>query len=368
MLIHRKLQGCLNQLKRQDTGPDIRRNAELLLQKLLMLLVDNKIRHGLSHSEELHELASTLRASRPELAGTAAVLADHFGYRLAHIAMRSRQWKLAVELLDQVIESCSALGMARLYRAVCTSKLTDSKLDVEQLATLAQELVATVPTGGPGPLDLAVQDPLTNMAELFLIMQDAPDTVIDALYDTEHEDALQRGLTAGLTLLLAPDNGSSIENLVMCEWLAMRHLDELKAEGWLVVDAMAPRGMIGRGTAVKHLRGEPNKPQLTEVVQVMGMHAPQSLTLRELKKLFKQQEEKSAGQDGEAIGQSSKAKKSSASKSITDVLDRAPGGIRIDTGGMVIENENGIWNLKRPYVVIMSDARRTLHQSLPSCQ
>lgn len=361
MLILEKLKPCLQTLQQHDLSADLRRGAERQFSKLLMQLVDSKIRHGLGGSEELEQLAKTVLKPGLHLHGSAAILLDHFRYRLAHVAMRSGQWSLAHELLEPVVQGRSSLRLALIYQAVCMSKLENSRLEPGNLYELVRALTTPLELDGPGPLDLAVQDPVTNMGELFLLLQDADSHVIDGLYDSDQGDPIKRGLTAGLTVLLVPADGEPVEQTTG-EWLALQQLRELEQEGWLVVDSAAPFGEQGRGSAVKHPRGEPNKPQLQAILQVLAQAAPVPLSLARIKALLRSE----AGPD--LIGQP-RANKDHQTEALDSIpVERAPRAHLVAGERPVIDNTDRRWSLIPPYAVIKRDSRRTLHQSLPKPQ
>lgn len=361
MLIQNKLRNCLHQLMRPLLTPEERQGAERLFSKLLLQLVDGKIRHGLAHSDELAGLAEVVLDPSLHLDGSAAILLDHFRYRLAHVAMRNRNWILAQQLLEPVIRGRESLRLARVYQALCSGKLRESPLSPEVLQELVTALVSPGASDGPGPLDLVVQDPVTNMAELFLLMQDAPEGVIDSLYDANHGDLLERGLTSGLSLLLVPENGQPT-HLEIGEWLALQQLEELKAAGWLVVDATVRLGDLGHGSPVKHPRGEPNKKQLQAILQVLARVAPQSLDPGSVRGSFFRQ----AGTD--LIGEpGSEADRGKNSENPVPV-ERAITGLLVARNRKVIQTTDRRWTLKPPYAVIKRDSRRALHQSLSNPQ
>ena len=358
-LMHHKLERCLQQLRSSSMVPKIRRSAERQLSKLLLQLVDAKIRHGLSHSDELRQLADAVLDPTLVLEGTGAILLDHFRYRLAHVAMRSRDWILAEQLLEAVLQGYGDLRLARIYQVLCSIKRRQLPLDDMALTSLVRHLVAPEQSSGPIPLDLAVQDLVTNMAELFLLLQDAPEHVLDGLYDSSQGDPLARGLTAGLTVLLVPKEGEHRE-LNMGEWLALRQVKELEEEGWLVVDSMAPRGEIGRGSQAKPRKGEPNQKDLCALLQELAKAAPTPLNLATLRASFKA--------DPDLVKESGSDNDSEPCSGNPVPLERATKAWLGNPTRLVIDNTDRRWTLVPPYAVIRSDARRDWHQSVPSSQ
>lgn len=353
MLIYPKLKSCIKQLANHELDTGIRHGAERQLGKLLMQLVDGKIRHGLSHSQELQELSSAVLDPALELGGSAGILLDHFRYRLAHVAMRSRDWDLALQLLSAVAEGRSSLRLARIYHALCISKLSDRCLDPGELQRLVIDLVSAEPPDALGPLDLAVQDPVTNMAELFLLLQGASEEVIDGLYDPKQGDPFARGLTSCLEVLFVPADGKPA-TLETSEWLALRQLKELQAAGWLVVDAVATLGELGRGTPAKVPKGEPNKQQLCALLQILAKEAPQSLDLQTLRSQFFAD----AGPDliGKPGSDNDRGKESENPVNV----ERATKGTLVSHQRLVIDHADRRWTLLPPYAVIKRDARREL--------
>ncbi len=364
VLMHHKLKRCLQQLRASSTAPEIRRNAERQLGNLLLQLVDAKIRHGLCHSDELRQLAEAVLDPALSLEGTGAILLDHFRYRLAHVAMRSRDWILAEQLLNAVLQGHGDLRLARIYQALCSSKRRQLPLDDMALTSLVRDLVAPEQSNGPIPLDLAVQDPVTNMAELFLLLQDAPEQVLDGLYDSSQGDPLERGLTAGLSVLLVPKEGEYRE-LNMGEWLALRQVKELEEEGWLVVDATVPLGELGRSSPVEHPDGKLGRPLMRAGLQVLAEVAPAPLDLRSVQDRFF----KLAGPNLIGVPGGEKRLRDRGPKSDNPVeLERVPAAILSRSGAEVVDNTGRHWSLRPPYAVIRSDSRRDWHQSLPSSQ
>ena len=364
MRLHRNLKMCLGRLKACSSPPEIRRSAERQLSNLLLQLVDAKIRHGLSHSDELWQLADTVLDPAMALEGTGAILLDHFRYRLAHVAMRSRQWSLAQQLLDTVLQGRGELRLARIYQAFCRSKLGQLHLDDMALVSLVHDLVAAEQPSGPVPLDLAVQDPVTNMAELFLLLQDAPEHVLDGLYDSAQGDPLKRGLTAGLTVLLVPQEGEHSE-LIMGEWLALRQVRELEEEGWLVVDNTFPLGELGRNSPVEHPDGKLGRAFMRAGLQVLAKEAPAPMDRKTVHERFF--DGAGPGLIGVPGGKGRQKDRGKDSPNPVD-LDRVPAAILSRNGKEVVDHCDGCWKLRPPYAVISRDARRDWHQLLPSSQ
>jgi len=361
VLSHKKLRKCLLQLSTPELSPIERQGAERLLNKLLLQLVDSKIRHGLAHSDELEGLAHVVLDRKLDLDGSSAILLDHFRYRLAHVAMRSRNWMLALSLLEPVIRGRKSLRMARIYQALCNSRLEGSPLAPGELQNLVNDLVSPVEPDGPGPMDLVVQDSVTNMAELFLLLQDAPEHVIDSLYDTSRADLQERGLTSGLSLFLVPEGGQPA-HFEIGEWLAMQQLSELESHGWLIVDCTVSLGDLGRGSPVKNPRGEPNKKQLQAILQVLAQSAPQSLDPRSVRDRFFDQ----AGTD--LVGEPGSEDDHGPGSENPVAIERATTGLLITHNRKVIQTTDRRWTLMPPYAVVKKDSRRALHQVLSSPQ
>ncbi len=359
--LHSRLRNCLQTLRSAELKPEERLKKERTLLELLQQLVDGKIRHALSGAEDLQALAKIVLDPELVQTGTAALLLDQFRYRLAHVAMRCRDWLLAERLLEAALSGPAPLRLARLYLALCTAQLRQAPLDTNALQELVRALVSDLPVDGGAPLDLAVQDPVTNMAELFLLLQNAPEGILDALYEPLPQGSQQRRPTSGLTVLLQPLEGPFSE-VLLPEWLALRQLEDLQASGWLVVDATARLGELGRGTPVGHPRSDLNRDAMTACLQILGMKAPQSLSLRDMKPLFFE------GAGPELIGTPGTESDRGPTSLVPLPLERATTGIRLDTRERVIDNANQRWTLWRPYAVIRSDCSRAWSHSLPSPQ
>lgn len=232
-------------LKAMASGPvaDARREAERQLESLIQELLDAKVRHSLTATSGLDELTATAVIEAKGLSAAGAVLLDRFRYRLAHVAMRNQQWEQASALLDAVLQGSSELTRARLYRTVCTLRRR-GRIDDESL----RDLVARYRQEGmerpsAASLDVLVQEPTTCLLELLLLCQGDEPQLLDQLY----EDQGLHG-TTGLNLFIQP-KGQRSRTVVLSEWLAQAHLDELAQEGWLVVDTTVESiGEQGRGS------------------------------------------------------------------------------------------------------------------------
>lgn len=232
-------------LEAMALGPDAdaRREAERLLENWIQKLLDAKVRHSLTATCGLDELAAAALTDAKELSAAGAVLLDRFRYRLAHVAMRNQQWQLASALLDAVLQGRSELTRARLYRTVCALR-DQGRIDDEALWELVQRYRKEAMDRPCAPsLDVLVQEPTTCLLELMLLSQGGEPQLLDQLYEDQ-------GLygTTGLKLFIQPERGRST-TVVLSEWLAQAHLDELADEGWLVVDTTVESiGEQGRGS------------------------------------------------------------------------------------------------------------------------
>lgn len=254
--------------------PEARRRAERQLEGLVLELLDAKVRRGLgcrSQLRALTDVASVAMGPTAGLTAAARVVLNRFCYRLAHVVMRSREWELALELLDAVLAGEGDLTRAQLYRTLCLAKqqgcLASEDID-DLLKSHRQE--AAQPASAPA-LDVLVQDPTTNLLELLLLSQDAPADCLDRLYDPAG-----RHRTTGLTLVLHPE-GESSRTLTMSEWLAEAHLQEYREADWLIVDAtVVLAGEQGRGSAIRVPGGNVRAPIVVGLLQVLGKTAPSS--------------------------------------------------------------------------------------------
>lgn len=332
------------------SGPvaDARREAERQLERWIQELLDAKVRHSLTATSGLDELTATAVIEAKGLSASGAVLLDRFRYRLAHVAMRNQHWKQASALLDAVLQGSSELTRARLYRTVCTLRRW-GRIDDESL----RELVARYRQEGmerPGapPLDVLVQEPTTCLLELLLLCQGGEPQLLDQLYEAQG-----RQRTTGLGLLIRPERGPST-TVVLSEWLAQSHLEELIREGWLVVDTtVEPIGELGRGSQLR----SPNMPArlLVGVAQVLARAviaepAGNGLTPDAVERRFRSLD------DGRLLD-----------------VDDEPRWEYVTSGVLAKHSERkailrnrtlGTWELIPPYALVLSDAATARHQRL----
>ena len=349
--------------------PEARRRAERQLEDLVLELLDAKVRHGLgcrSQLRALTDVASVAMGPSAGLTAAARVVLNRFCYRLAHVAMRSREWALALELLDAVLAGEGDLTRAQLYRTLCLAKQRGSlaKEHIEDLLESHRQEAAQ-PATAPA-LDVLVQDPTTNLLELFLLAQDAPEECLDRLYDPAG-----RHRTTGLTLVLHPE-GERRRTLTMSEWLAEAHLQEYRREGWLVVDAtVESAGEQGKGSRV-NVPGGNMKPGIAlAILQVLGAAAPTPLTQDAVKTRFRDWD--GAGLLDKIDEQDKQNKKKSKVTGWQKVTNRAC-SVELADGPkrkLILRSEaTGLpcWELIPPYVVVLKDDATVLRQAAGSSQ
>lgn len=286
------------------------------------------------------------------LSEAGAVVLDRFRYRLAHVAMRNRQWDLASDLLDAVVQGSAELTRARLYRTVCILR-AEGHVDDNALRQLVQRYRRQgMELAGAAPLDVLVQDPTTCLLELLLLCQGADLQLLDQLYD----DKGRQG-TTGLSLFIRPQ-GERASKVVLSEWLAQAHLEEWRKEGWLVVDATAtPIGELGRGSRLKG----PNMraPVLIGLAQVLGeaaaVNSDSSLSPDATQLRFEQQD------DGRLINPDQREPRWSYVTSAE--LEDLPGRKVIKRDRLL-----GTWRIIPPYVVVHKDSSIAKRQAAGNFQ
>ena len=347
--------------------PEARRRAERKLEDLVLELLDAKVRHGLGSRGKLRSLTNVAQVAMGPAAGLTAaarVVLNRFCYRLAHVAMRSREWDLALELLEAVLAGEGDLTRARLYRALCLAKqggsLSSSDLH-DLLESHRQE--AAKPAEAPA-LDVLVQDPTTNLLELFLLAQDAPGECLDHLYDP---DGCHR--TTGLTLLLHPE-GETSRSIALSEWLAEAHLQEYRCDGWLVVDATVNlAGEQGRGSRVRVPGGNVRSAIVVGLLQELGKTAPRSRPQDSVREEFLAWDNERLvvpkSKNERLVDPKSKNQPRWESVTSTELVD-IPGRKVIrrspDNSGHIS------WELIPPYVVVLKDEANVLRQAAGSSQ
>jgi len=343
-------------LEAMASGPlaDARREAERQLECWIQELLDAKVRHSLTATSGLDELTAIALTDAKGLSAAGAVVLDRFRYRLAHVAMRNQQWEQASRLLDAVLQGSGELTRARLYRTVCTLR-EQGRIDDESL----RELVARCRQEGverpsAPSLDVLVQESTTCLLELLLLCQGSEPQLLDQLYEDQG-----RHRTTGLKLFIKP-LGERCRTVVLSEWLAQAHLDELAQEGWLVVDTTVKAiGELGRGTQLS----SPNAParMLVAVAQVLAQvpvednsRIDKGLEIEAAKARFE------SGYEGRFRNQSGKPKW----KYVTSAeLVGHPRRKVIRRGAL----ENA-WYLIPPYVVVLSDSATAVRQAVGSSQ
>lgn len=349
--------------------PEARRTAERQLEGLVLELLDAKVRRGLGCRSQLQALTAVANVAMGPSAGLTAaarVVLNRFCYRLAHVAMRSREWELALELLDAVLAGEGDLTRAQLYRTLCLAKLKGSlsSRDIEDLLESHRQEAAQ-PATAPA-LDVLVQDPTTNLLELFLLAQDAPEECLDRLYDPAG-----RHRTTGLTLVLHPEGGSG-RTLTMSEWLAEAHLQEYRRERWLVVDAtVESAGEQGKGSGVNVPGGNMKSEIALGILQVLGVAAPTPLTQDVVKTRFMEWD--GAGLLDKIDDQDTQEENKHKVTGWKKIAYRASSVELADFPGhkVILRSEaTGLpcWQLKPPYVVVLRDDATVLRQAAGSSQ
>lgn len=336
--------------------PGARRKAEGELERLVLELLDAKVRFALGSRYSLRSLTDVAQVAMAPTAGLTAVarvLLNRFCYRLAHVAMRSREWDLALELLEAVLAGEGALTRAQLYKTLCLSKLRGDLASSDLDELLECHRLEASQRGGAPALDVLIQDPTTNLLELLLLAQDAPGEHLDQLYDPTGSRR-----TTGLTLVLHPD-GASSRTISLSEWLAEIHLQEYREEGWLVVDATVQlAGEQGRGSAVRVPGGNVRQGIVMGLLQVLAKTAPRPRAQDSVREEF------IAWDDERLIDPQSREPRWESVTSAElfgamgrKVLRRCP-----DDAGHIR------WELIPPYVVVLKDAANVLHQAAGSSQ
>lgn len=338
-----------------QAGPaEHRRAAERMLEGLVAKLLDEKVRHGLGSVEGLQELVAVVQAPGAQITLSGAVILDRFRYRLAHVAMRNRQWQLAIDLLDRVLAGQAQLTRARLYRTVCQLRLHGSVPAAELSALVARHQQDWQERPAAPPLDVLVQDPTTCLLELLLLGQDSEPALLDQLYDRTGQHR-----SSGLKLLIQRSERPA-EPVELSEWLAESQLEEWRREGWLVVDAsVAVPGERGRGSLLRVPGGNLRAPIAMGLAQVLARNAPRPLPRQQVQELFAEWD------DQRQVDQAEEDEPDwprATSTTLADhpqrkVIGRSPG-----TRGEVS------WHLIPPYVVVLSDAASRLRQAAGKSQ
>ena len=223
-----------------------RREAEAQLERWIQELLDAKVRHSLTGTSGLQRITAAVLIDAKGLSAAGAVVLDRFRYRLAHVAMRNQQWQQASALLDAVLQGGGELTRARLYRTVCSWR-EHGQIDDEALRELVQRYRQEGLARPDAPsLDVLVQESTMCLLELLLLCQGGEPQLLDQLYEDEGRHG-----TTGLKLFIQPQVECS-KTVVLSEWLAQAHLDELTQEGWLVVDTTVESiGEQGRGSELR---------------------------------------------------------------------------------------------------------------------
>ncbi|MEA5416992.1 hypothetical protein [Synechococcus sp. BA-132 BA5] len=222
---------------------------------------------------------------------------------------------------------------------------------------------AAQPAASPA-LDVLIQDPTTNLLELFLLAQDAPGECLDHLYDP---DGCHR--TTGLTLLLHPE-GETSRSIALSEWLAEAHLQEYRCDGWLVVDATVNlAGEQGRGSRVRVPGGNVRSAIVVGLLQELGKTAPRSRPQDSVREDFLawDNERLVVPKSKNELLVDPKSKNEPRWESVTStelvdipgrkVIRRSP-----DNSGHIS------WELIPPYVVVLKDDANVLRQAAGSSQ
>jgi hypothetical protein len=338
-----------------DAGSQLKRlRAERELEAMLTELIDAKVVHSLYGPRSLDELAKLAMEAGRDLTPAARVVLDRFRYRLAHVAMRNREWDLAEALLNVVLAGEGDLTRARLFRAVCRGRDLGRIPDDDLVELLECHRDEQSDRSLKPPLDVLIQDPTTNLLELLLLSQGAPSDLLDRLYDPE-----ARHGTTGLTLCIHSGVGKPMK-VELSEWLAEAHLEEYRQAGWLVVDStVALPGERGRGSSLKEARGNIRAPILIGVAQVLGQVEPAAMLAADAV------QERFLAWDDERLVLPEGPKPQ---------WDRVTSAVLADhPGRRVIGRSTGTrgevnWKLIPPYAVVLSDASTVLRQAAGSSQ
>ncbi|MFZ0407366.1 MAG: hypothetical protein WAM11_04550 [Cyanobium sp.] len=337
-------------LEAMVSGPvaDARREAERQLESWIQELLDAKVRHSLTATSGLDELTAIALTDAKGLSAAGAVVLDRFRYRLAHVAMRNQQWEQASRLLDVVLQGSGELTRARLYRTVCRLR-GEGRIDDEALRELVQRYRQEgMERPGAPSLDVLVQEPTTCLLELLLLCQGSEPQLLDQLYEDQG-----RHRTTGLKLFIQP-LGERSKTVVLSEWLAQAHLDELAQEGWLVVDTTVESiGKQGRGSQLR----SPNFPArvLVGVAQVLADAATVPLGGNRGLSSAAVQDRFLTRDDGHLV----KPDKEPRWEYVTSgVLKEHP-----DRKVICRERAWNTWRLEPPYVVVLRDSTTAVRQA-----
>ena len=202
------------------------------------------------------------------------------------------------------------------------------------------------------PLDVLIQDPTTNLLELFLYTQNASAELVDQLYATNG-----RHRTTGLTLLIHPGDNKNHQRVELSEWLAEAHLEEYRQKGWLIIDSLAPSGEFGRGTSLRQPNGEILAPIVVAVAQILAKRAPQERSREFVRDQLLERFDESLIPDPDRIGLERLSSCELKEHPGLKVFSRSSG----TRGGV-------FYKLKPPYAVVLKDAARELRQASGSGQ
>lgn len=343
-----QLKAVLEAMAPAGSAGGTRREAERQLESWIQELLDEKVRHSLTATSGLDGLTATALTDAKGLSAAGAVVLDRFRYRLAHVAMRNQQWKQASRLLDAVLLGSGELTRARLYRTVCTLREV-GRIDDEALRELVQRYRQDGMERPSAPsLDVLVQEPTTCLLELLLLCQGSEPQLLDQLY----EDQGRHG-TTGLKLFIRPERGQAT-TVVLSEWLALAHLDELAQERWLVVDTtVEPIGELGWGSQLRSQNGRAQV--LVGIAQVLGRAAA------------------SAGSGNTGLNQEVAQSRFLSQDDERLVDSERPARWKYITSAVLAahpdrkvfrkENLENTWRLVPPYVVVLRDSTTAVRQA-----
>jgi hypothetical protein len=337
-----------------DAGsPEKRRRAERSLEAMVAELIDEKVLRSLCGPQFFGEMAKVAMAAGRDLTPAARVVLDRFRYRLAHVAMRNREWDLAEALLNVVLAGEGDLTRARLFRAVCRGRDLGRIPEDDLVELLESHRDEQSDSRLKPPLDVLIQDPTTNLLELLLFSQGAPSDLLDRLYDPE-----ARHGTTGLTLCIHSGVGKPMK-VELSEWLAEAHLEEYRQAGWLVVDStVALPGVAGRGSNLKDTGGNIKAPILTGVAQVLGRVAPKEMLAKTVQEQFLEWDsERLVDPEGPQPQWNRVSSAELADQPGRKVIERTPS-----------TRDQVRWRLIPPYAVVLSDASTVLRQATGSSQ
>ncbi|MBD2719507.1 MULTISPECIES: hypothetical protein [unclassified Synechococcus] len=337
-----------------DAGsPEKRRKAERELEAMVVELIDAKVLRSLCGHRSLDELAAVAMESRHGLTPAARVVLDRFRYRLAHVAMRNREWVLAEALLNVVLAGEGDLTRARLFLAVCRGRDLGRIPENDLVEILDCHRAEQAECRQRPPLDVLIQDPTTSLLELLLLSQGSPSDLHNLLYDPK-----ARHGTTGLTLCIHSGVRNSMK-VELSEWLAEAHLEEYRQEGWLLVDStVALPGEHGRGSRLREAGGNIKAQILIGVAQVLGQAAPAPMLATTVQDRF-------LLWDDERLIRPEASQPQWIRVSSAELADHP--GRRVITRSTGTRGEV-LWWLKPPYAVVLRDASNVLRQAAGSSQ